>query len=95
MLMYLVKHSRIDLANPSRELSRSMDRATVLEFKEMLRIILHTLKNKNLGLRMKPVEFVGNFLSMVGLSDSDWAGDKVTRKSVTGFVIYLLGVPVA
>jgi hypothetical protein len=27
-------------------------------------------------------------------SDSDWAGDKDNRKSVTGFIIFLLGAPV-
>jgi hypothetical protein len=29
-----------------------------------------------------------------GFCDSDWAGDPETRVSVTGFVIYLLDVPV-
>jgi hypothetical protein len=27
-------------------------------------------------------------------SDSDWAGDKDNRKSITGFIIFLLGVPI-
>ena len=27
-------------------------------------------------------------------SDSDWAGDKDNRKSVTGFIVFLLGAPI-
>jgi hypothetical protein len=29
------------------------------------------------------------------LCDSDWAGDPETRISVTGFIVYLMGVPVS
>ena len=31
---------------------------------------------------------------MVSYCNSDWAGDAETRISVTGFIIYLLGVPI-
>ena len=32
---------------------------------------------------------------LVALSDSDFATDKVKRLSVTGYVIYFMGIPVA
>ena len=33
-------------------------------------------------------------LDLVVYSDSDWAGDTENRISITGFIIYLLGVPI-
>ena len=35
MLLYLVKHSRPDIANATRELSKVLDGATTSSFKEM------------------------------------------------------------
>ena len=32
---------------------------------------------------------------VVGHSDSDWVGDKDTRLSASGFIIFLLGVPIS
>jgi hypothetical protein len=37
MLLYLIKHSRPDIANVVRELSKGMDSATMAAYKEMLR----------------------------------------------------------
>jgi hypothetical protein len=42
---------------------------------------------------MKPVE-EGKDWDLVSYCDSDWAGDAEARISVTGFIIYLLGVPI-
>ena len=43
MLLYLVKHSRPDLANPVRELSKQLDGASPYHYKEMLRIIKYVM----------------------------------------------------
>ena len=39
MLLFLVKHTRPDIANCTRELSKVLDKATVSAYKEMIRII--------------------------------------------------------
>ena len=39
MLLYLVKHSRLDIANPTRELSKLMSMASEANWKELLRVI--------------------------------------------------------
>jgi hypothetical protein len=39
MLLYLIKYSRLDLANVVRELSKCMDGANLAAYKEMLRVV--------------------------------------------------------
>lgn len=96
MLNYLVKHSRPDLASPVRELSKTMDCATSFQLKELFRIIKHTLEHEFLGLKIAPNFKKGELLWILrGLCDSDWGNDKESRKSVTGYIIYLLGVAIA
>ena len=43
MLLYLVKHSRPDIANPVRELSKVLDGTTPAAMKELFRVIKHVL----------------------------------------------------
>ena len=54
MLLYLVKHSRPDITNATRELSKVMDGATEAHRKEMLRIIGFMLGTKTWGLKLQP-----------------------------------------
>ena len=91
---YLIKHSRHDIANAVRELSKSMDGASKLQFREMLRVIKFVLDTKDLGLKMVPTLHEGIW-HLEASSDSGFANDKETRISVYGYVIYSCGVPVA
>ncbi len=96
MLLYLVKHSRPDILNAVRELTKCMDKASPEAFKEMLRVVKFVLDTRTMGLRLEP-EMIGVdklVWKLVLYSDSDWAGDKQTRKSVAGFVMFLCGVPI-
>ena len=95
MLLYLVKHSRPDLANATRELSKLMDKPTPAAMKELKRVLKFTIDTQHYGLRMEPTPFNEKEGWTVMLySDSDWAGDKDTRISVTGYIIFLQNVPV-
>ena len=94
MLLYLAKQTRPDIQNAVRELSKCMQKATPAAFKEMKRVIIHVLDTKEYGLKMEPVyESLKNWILLI-YSDSDWAGDKDTRKSVTEFIIYLMNCPI-
>jgi hypothetical protein len=93
MLLYLTKYSRPDLCNVVRELSKCMDKATMGTYLEMLRVIKFVIDTKNFGLRVQPERKLKNW-SLRVFCDSDWAGDSETRISVTGFIIYLMNVPV-
>ena len=54
-LLYLTKHSSPDITNPVRELSKSMDGASMAQVTEMYRVINFVLETKTLGLRMVPI----------------------------------------
>ena len=95
MLLYLVKHSRPDIANAVRELTKALDGPSPAAYKEFLRVVKHTIDTKNLALKIVPVKPDGDDWSIVVYSDSDYAGDRETRVSIAGFVIYLLGVPIS
>ena len=96
MLLYLVKHSRPDIANAVRELSKAMDGANEGAWKELLRVIKYVLSTRDFGLNVKPTfpnDGSGKWAVRV-FSDSDWAGDRVSRLSISGYILYVLGVPI-
>ena len=97
MLLYLVKHSRPDIANGVRELSKALVGPSEAAYKDMLRMVKFVLEIKNLAMKLMPIvedleELIWN---VVAYSDSDYAGDKESRLSVAGFVLYLMGVPIS
>ena len=55
----------------------------------------YVLDTKNLGLKIKPNEDKKKPWDIVCFSDSDYASDLDTRKSVSGFILDILGVPVS
>ena len=93
-MLYLTKHCRPDITNPVRELSKSMDGASMAQDTEMYRVINFVFEMKTLGLRMVPT-FKDDIWKLEAVSDSDYANDKDTRYSVYGYIIYFCGVPVA
>ena len=91
MLLYLVKHLCPNLANVTKELSKANDGSMPAAFKELLCLIKYVLDVRNLGLKRnsnKPWE-------MVRFSNSDYAGDQESRRSISGFILYVLGVLVS
>ena len=92
MLLYLVKHSRPDIANSVRELSKVLDGTTQDAFKELHRVIKYVLDTKTWGLKMRPT-FDGDSWDLVCYCDSDYAGDPDSRHSITGYILYVRGVP--
>ena len=94
MLLYLVKHSRPDISNATRELSKVGDGATEAHWTQLLRTVKFTIQSKNKGLKLKPKQ-VDDLFYMEGLSDSSFGEDKDLRLSAYGYVVYLCGAPVA
>jgi hypothetical protein len=72
-----------------------MDKATPAAMKEMIRVIQFLIDTKAYGLKLQPVLNTNdNEWYLQIYTDSDWAGDPVSRKSITGFSIFLQGAPI-
>ena len=75
MLLFLMKHSRPDIANAVRELSNCLSGTTEQSYKEMLRITKYVLDTSTRGLKIIPKLSKGVW-ELVLYSNSNWAGDK-------------------
>jgi hypothetical protein len=93
-LLYLIKYSRTDISNVVCELEKCMDKVTPAAFKEMKRVMRFMPKDYGFRIARKKPEQDNFKWNMVVYSDSDWAGDKEDRRSVSGCVIFILGVPI-
>ena len=97
-LIHLGKYSRPEILNAIRELSRFGSKPNEAHYKAMLRAMKYCVGSKNQGLLLKPnKKWDGkdkDFLFEIdGLSDSDYAKDPVTRRSVSGWTVTLNGAP--
>ena len=57
-LLYLTKHSRPDICNPVRELSKTMDAPAPAHLKEMYKLIRFELSTKDFGLKFKLIKSI-------------------------------------
>jgi hypothetical protein len=68
---------------------------TPVSYKEMLKVVKFALHTKDLGLKMYPnINYKAPLWELLLLSDSDHAGDKMSRLSISGFIMFLCGVPI-
>ena len=75
-LLYLTMHSRPDISNPVRELSKTIDAPAPAHLKEMYKLIRFVLSTKDIGLKFKQINSIRKWV-LKALSDSDFA---VTKK---------------
>jgi hypothetical protein len=92
MLLYMIKHSRPDMANAIRELTKCLDGPSKAAYKEMLRVIKYLLDTPNKGLKIEPIQIDKFEWELILFTDSDWAGDKDDRRSISGYMLFLNGV---
>ena len=90
--MYLVKHSYPDLANMTRELSKATNSANPAAYKELLCVVKYVLDMINFGLNIEPTGNSNKSWEMTCFSNSDYTGDLVSRRSISGFILYVLVV---
>ena len=91
-LLYMTKHSRPDVFNAAKELSKTMDRPAPVHQKELYRFIRYVLNTEEYGLNIILKDVQGLFKPSVTVI---FAGDKETRRSVYGYLIYFCGIPIA
>ena len=70
-----------------------MDGAILAAYKEMQRVIKFVLDTKLCCLKVQPKHGSEEW-DLISYGDSDWAGDPESRISVTGSLMYLLGIPI-
>lgn len=89
-LMYIAVMSRPDIQYSVSLLSRVLDKPTAQAWKEAKRILRYLQATKDLSLTFSKGEKM-----LIGYSDADWAGDKQSRKSVSGFISFYCGNPIS
>ena len=95
-----MKHSRPDIANAVRELSRHCHDPTEAHWEAMCQCIRYVHAMPSRGLVLKPTGVWDgkdkNFKFKIrGRSDSNYATDPESRRSITGTVVYLNDAPIA
>ena len=99
-LLHMARWSRPEIFNAVRELSRMGGRAAKAHMKNMKRVMKYIIDTPNRGYTMfiKGKKWLGdpNYEFVItGRSDSDYAKDPETRRSVSGWIVYLCGIPIA
>ena len=98
-LLHMMRWTRPDILNSVRELSRFSGRALESHLNAMYRVMKYCRDTPNRGMFLNPtVQWDGdpNFLFEIkGYSDSDWAKDPDTRRSVSGWSTFLFDAPVS
>ena len=95
MLMFLVKYSRPDLANSVRELSKANDGATEKHYRGLLRTVKYVMDTRNQALKYENTHVLATVWKLKAYCDSDFAGDRESRRSVSGYCIYIFDCLVA
>ena len=98
-LLFLMRYSRPDILNAVRELSKWMsDGATIDHMKVMKQTMNYVVHTKERGLCLAPEMTVkdpqNDLFILKGRSDSNYATNVETRKSVSGMEVTLNGAPV-
>ena len=96
--LHMMRWSRPETYNAVRDLARHMTAADPGHFAAMLHMMKYCIGTKNRGLVLKPNrKWNGEKdfkFKIRGKSDSNYATDPETRKSITGTVVYLEESPV-
>ena len=95
MLLFLVKFSRPDIANSVRELSKANDGATEKRYQGLLRTIKYALDTRNKALKYETTHTLNTVWRLKGYCDSDFAGDRESRRSISGYCVYLFDCLIA
>ena len=89
-VLYLAMNTRPDIAYAVGVLSRHGTKPTLLSCSLMIYLLQYLSNTVEKGIR-----FSADSFDMHIFTDADWAGDQITRKSTTGFVVFAAGGPLS
>jgi hypothetical protein len=93
-LMWVARCTRPDIAFAVHKASRRTHNPTMSDWKLGKRIARYLAGSKSLRLSMKGQGALEEPLKVIAYSDADFAADKADRKSVTGGLLTIDGMPV-
>jgi hypothetical protein len=94
-LMWVARCTRPDIAFAVHKASRRTHNPTMSDWKLGKRIARYLAGSKSLRLSMKGQGALEEPLKVIAYSDADFAADKADRKSVTGGLLTIDGMPVS
>jgi hypothetical protein len=98
-LLYLIQWLRPEIGNSVRELSKFAAKPQISHQLAMESVMDFCVSYEDVGWTLKPTgiwnENEENEVNIVGVSDLDYSKDIETRRSVTGYVVFLNEAPVA
>ncbi|POM68328.1 Integrase catalytic core protein [Phytophthora palmivora] len=94
-LLWIARCTKPDIAFAVHKATRRTHAPTVADWKLVKRVLRYLAGTKSLKLRMKEVEDEGQSLRVIGYSDADYVGDKADRKSTTGGLVTVDGMPIS
>jgi len=89
-LSYLAIHTRPDIAYAVNACARFSNKPTFTACRVLIRILEYVSNTFDVG-----ITYTGEIMNFHGFCDSDWAGDQDTRRSTTGFLVFMAGGPIA
>jgi hypothetical protein len=92
MLLYILTNSRPDISVAVAILAQRVTKPRQLDFSEATRIVKYLVATKHEKLHMLDKS---SSIPLTAFSDSDWAADRTTRKSISGIVCLVFGSPVS
>lgn len=96
-LIHTTKWSRVECLNAVRELARHMGSSTSVHVQAMHRCMSYMLQTPNRGLVLRPgVHWNGDksfVFKIMGRSDANYAACPDTRRSVTGYTVFVANAP--
>ena len=93
-LMYLAGMTRPDLSNAVRELGRRASSPCMRHWRALQHVARYLAGTLSISI-MYSADISNLEGSLVGYSDSDWATDPESRRSVTGYILLFNNSPVA
>jgi hypothetical protein len=87
-LLYVSTHTRPDISASVGILAKRVSNPRQLDYNEALRVVKYLLYTKEKRLKLYSRTHTR---ALVGHADADWAEDRETRKSISGFTCVVLG----
>ena len=95
MPLFLLKHPRFDISNATRKLSNANYGMNPAVFWKLLLVVMYVLNTKRNDLNLELTRSASKPWETICVGDSDCAGDPISRRSVYGFILYVLSVLVS